>query len=240
MSSINPFRGTGTFKVWTAIGPAMRPGDPPPPPRVAFTTRERALVRRLPTPAKVQGWLRGLPYNYEERGETLHTFRVVARDRTAHCLEAALTAATIMEAHGYPPLLLDMESIDDLDHVVFLFREGGRWGTVAKSRDPGLFGRRPVFRSLRDLVWSYFDAYIDRTGRINGYGVLDLRTLRRVDWRFSTGNVLAVERALIDMPHRRLRSSDTRYERWHRRYLEFVRRFPADKPVYYARKETWL
>ena len=133
-----------------------------------------------------------------------------------------------------------MESIDDLDHVVFLFREGRRWGTVAKSRDPGLFGRRPVFRSLRDLVWSYFDAYIDRTGRINGYGVLDLRTLRRVDWRFSTGNVLAVERALIDMPHRRLRSSDTRYEWWHRRYLEFVRRFPADEPVHYARKETWL
>ena len=205
-----------------------------------FTEPERRLVRRLTTPAKVQAWLRGLAYNHEEKGETLRTFRTVARLRTAHCLEAALSAAAIMEAHGDPPWLLDLESIDDLDHVVFLYRRAGHWGTVAKSRDPGLFGRRPVFRSIRDLVWSYFDPYIDMTGRINGYGVLDLRTLRRVDWRRAAGNVWAVQRVLIDMPHRRLRSSDARYAAWHDRYVEFRRRFPDRKPVYYSRKETWL
>ncbi len=208
--------------------------------RAGYSARERQLVRRLDTPEKVQRWLRSLPYNYEARGETLRTFRVVARLGTAHCLEAALTAATVMEAHGFPPLLLDMESVDDLDHVVFLFRREGRWGTVAKSRDPGLFGRRPVFRSVRDLVWSYFDPYIDLTGRINGYGVLDLRTLGRVDWRMSARNVWAVQDALIGMPHRRLRSSDARYARWHRRYIEFRRRFPDRKPVYYRGRERWI
>ncbi len=223
-----------------AASRGRRPGSPPHPAGTPFTARERALVRRLDTPARAQAWLRSLPYNYEERGETLRTFRVVARLGTAHCLEAALTAATVMEAHGYPPLLLDMESIDDLDHVVFLFRNGGRWGTVAKSRDPGLFGRRPVFRSIRDLVWSYFDPYIDLTGRINGYGLFDLRGLRGVDWRLGEGNVWAVQRRLIDMPHRRLPSSDGRYERWHRKYVDFRRRHPDEKPVYYGGRERWL
>ena len=223
-----------------AVSAGRDAGSRTTPSRAGFTPRERALVRRLRTPELVQAWLRSLPYNYEERGETLRTFRVVARLHTAHCLEAALTAAAAMEAHGHPPLLLDMESIDDLDHVVFLFRRDGRWGTVAKSRDPGLFGRRPLFRSIRDLVWSYFDPYIDLTGRINGYGVFDLRTLQGVDWRLGERNAWAVQRALIDMPHRRLPSSDARYARWHARYVDFRGRHPEEKPVYYGGRERWL
>lgn len=212
----------------------------PPPKGGGFTSREWDLIQRLRTPTQVHRWLQALPYNFEEKGETLHTFRVVLRLGTAHCLEAALAAATIMEQHGDPPLLLDLESIDDLDHIVFIFRRAHRWGSVAKSRDPGLHGRRPVFRSLRDLVWSYFDPYIDMTGRINGYGVLDLRTLRGVDWRLGVRNVWRAQQALIDMPHRAHRSSDARYDWWHRRYRAFRRRYPDRKPVYYPHRERWL
>lgn len=208
--------------------------------RHGFTRRERLVIQRLRTPELVQAWLRSMPYNHEEHGETLRTFRTVARLGTAHCLEAALAAATILEQHGLPPLLLDMESIDDLDHVVFVFHRSGRWGSVAKSRDPGLFGRRPVFRSVRDLVWSYFDPYIDMAGRINGYGLLDLRTVRGYDWRLGNGNVWALERALIDMPHRPLASSDARYDRWHQRYFAFKARHPDQKPVYYSHRHRWM
>ena len=63
----------------------------------------------------------------------------------AHCLEAALFAAVVLEQHGYPPLLLSFESIDRLDHVIFVYKQRGRWGSVARSRDPGLHGRKPVF-----------------------------------------------------------------------------------------------
>jgi len=134
---------------------------------------------------------------------------------------------------------MDLESVDDLDHVLFVFREDGRWGSVAKSRDPGLFGRKPIFRSLRDLARAYFAGYVDHTGRINGYGLLDLRTVR-ADWRLSTRNVWAVQDALIRMPHRQLHMPDAEYEYWHERYERYKRRFPERKPSYYPNKRVWL
>jgi hypothetical protein len=158
----------------------------------------------------------------------------------AHCLEAALSAATILEQHGYPPLLLDFESQDKLDHVVFLFRHRGRYGTVARSRDAGLHGRKPVYRSLRELVMSYVDPYVDGSGRIIGYGVLDLRTLRRADWRLSSRNVWVVERALIKMPHRKLRTSDRRYQAMLRQYLAFRTAHPNRPATFYANRHEWL
>ena len=97
------------------------------PGRAAFTPRERALVARLRTPAAVQLWLKTLPYNWETAGETLRSFRNVARLRTAHCLEAALAAATILEPHGYPPLLLSF--VEDSQQVeVRRFAPAGQIG----------------------------------------------------------------------------------------------------------------
>jgi hypothetical protein len=211
----------------------------PPPPRSGFTPRERRIIAAANTPEKAQRWLESLPYNHEERGETLRSFRGVVRANQVHCLEAALSAATILEQHGLPPTVLDLESIDDIDHVVFLFRNGTKYGSVARSRDPGLHGRKPVFRSLRDLVYSYVDPYVDRTGRINGFGVFNLGALR-VDWRLSPRNVWAVEQALIRFPHRPFRSSDERYRRWHEKYLRYKDRYPDRRPVYYPRRDRWL
>jgi hypothetical protein len=206
----------------------------------AFTAKEWAVIQRHRTPKRVQAFLRGLSYNRETEGETLRTFRQVVRRGQAHCLEGALVAATVLEQHGYPPLLLDLESQDKLDHVLFLFRHHGRYGTVASSRDFGLHGRKPLFRTVRRLVMSYVDPYVDGSGRITGYGVFDLRTLRRCDWRLSERNVWAVERALIEFPHRRLRTSDRRHRAMLRRFQEFKREHP-DRPVdFYEKQHLWL
>jgi hypothetical protein len=212
----------------------------PAPPRDAFTKQEWRTIRALRHPSEVQRFLRALPYNWEKNGETLRTFRGVMRCGQAHCLEGALVAATILERHGYPPLLLDLESKDKLDHVLFLFQRRGLYGTVARSRDAGLHGRKPVFRSLRELVMSYVDPYVDGSGRITGYGVFDLRTLPRCDWRLSPRNVWAVERALIRTPHTRLVTSDRRYRAALRRYLAFRNRYPNRPATYYANRKLWL
>ncbi len=142
-----------------------------------FTPAERRLIRRLRTPMAVQRFLNRLPYNTEPGGDTLRSFRQVARRGTAHCLEAALFAACVLEQHGYPPLLMGLELVDLLDHVIFVYRHRGRWGSVARSRDPGLHGRKPVFRSPRALAESYFDPYIDYTGRVTGYSVTHMRVM---------------------------------------------------------------
>jgi hypothetical protein len=211
------------------------------PPRSAFTARERRLIETLRTPDQVQGFLNALPYNTEPPPERakLRSFRGVVRHHTAHCLEAALAAAVILEQHGYPPLVLSFESIDDLDHVIFVYRRRGRWGSIGRSRDPGLHGRRPVFRTARDLALSYVDGYVDFTGRITGYTVVDLRVLGEYDWRLSEKNVWKVERVLLDHPHRAIRTSDARIERLRARYRAFKAAFPDRKPIDYAGRERW-
>lgn len=212
----------------------------PTPPREAFRPEEWKLIQQLRTPEQVQKFLRSLPYNYERHGETLRTFRGVVAHQQAHCLEAALTAAAILEQHRYPPLLLDLESQDALDHVVFVFRDRGRWGAIAKSRDFGLHGRKPVYRTLRDLVFSYVDPYVDGKGRITGYGVADLRDLVSCDWRLSERNAWEVERALIRLPHQTLKTSDRRYHAVLRRYRAFKQKYPDRVPDFYSHQELWM
>lgn len=200
------------------------------------------MIDRLRTPRDVQRFLNALPYNNEPHGRaTLRSFRGVLRHNCAHCLEAALFAAVVLEQHGFPALVLSFESVDDLDHVLFIYRERGKWGSVARSRDPGLHGRKPVFATPRALALSYFDPYVDLTGRITGYAVVNLAdAMGPYDWRLADTNIWKVERMLLDYPHRPIRSSDARV-RWLRaRYRAFLKANPGKKPVLmYTGRDRW-
>jgi hypothetical protein len=205
-----------------------------------LTPNERRVIARLRTPLAVQRYLNALPYNEEPRGRaTLRSFRGVLRHGSAHCLEAALFAAVVLEQHGYAPLVLSFESIDDLDHVLFVYQRNGRWGSVARSRDLGLHGRKPAFATPRALAMSYFDPYVDLTGRITGYSVVDLRVLGDYDWRLAATNVWKVERMLLDHPHRTIQSSNARVARLRKWYRAFAAANPGRKPVDYKGRERW-
>jgi hypothetical protein len=210
------------------------------PSREEFTAKEWRLIQRLNTPAKVQRWLTSLPYNWERNGGTMRSFREVVKLNEAHCLEAAVAAAVILEQHGCLPLLLDLESWDLLDHVIFVFHKNRLWGSIGRSRDIGLHGRKPVFRTLRELVWDYFDPYIDMTGRIKGYGLTSLYELGKYDWRFNRKNMHKIEDHLRAIPHQKLRSSDRRYHYWHERYRKYQKRYPDRSPSYYANRNLWM
>jgi hypothetical protein len=85
------------------------------------------------------------------------------------------------------------------------------------------------------------DPYIDFTGRVTGYTVVNIAELMGdYDWRLADGNVWKVERVLLDVPHRALPSSDRRVDRLRVRYKAFRTRFPGKKPVFYQGRERWM
>ena len=108
-------------------------------------------LRALKTPARIQKFIDAIEYQY---ADTAGSPARVLRERKGHCLEGALVAAAALRVNGYPPLVMDLESVRDDDHVVALYRERGLWGGIAKSNFAGLRFRPPVYRTLRELAMS--------------------------------------------------------------------------------------
>jgi len=190
-----------------------------------FSEKEQRLIEKLGTPRHVQHFINHLGYNWEKNGETLRSFRrVLQEDVGAHCLEATFVAATILEQHGYPALVLDMESKDQLDHCVFLYQDhsSGKYGSIGISREVELGGRLPRFRTVRDLVMSYYDPYIDETACLKAFAVVDLKNIARANWRFSPHHVWKVQNYLCELPHRKLIVSPRRFELAKKAWLEKI------------------
>lgn len=137
-----------------------------------LTASELRALRRLRTPDRVQRFLDDLPYNLERDGETMRSPRRVLRDRTAQCFEGAVFAAAALRVNGRPPLLLDLVSVRDDDHVLAPYRERAHWGAIAISKFAGLRFREPVYRTLRELALSYYEHYYNDAGEktLRGYG----------------------------------------------------------------------
>jgi hypothetical protein len=126
-----------------------------------FTRSELRSLSGLRSPVGIQRALDVMPYHL---AKTAWAPGRVLRERTAHCLEGAIFAAAALRVLGFPPLLLDLEAVQDTDHVIAVYRANGHWGAIAKSNFSGLRFRAPVHRTLRELVMSYFDDYINLRG----------------------------------------------------------------------------
>lgn len=120
----------------------------------------REQFNRLDTPFAIQNYLDSLPYKGEERDRSPLN---VMLDGQAHCLDGGFLAALCLWRIGFKPLLLDIVTdpgVDD-DHILALYQIEGRWGAVAKSNYVNLGFREPVYKSLRELVMTYFEHYVN-------------------------------------------------------------------------------
>lgn len=156
---------------------------------------EKRNFTSLETPIQIQAYLDSIPYSAEERNRCPLN---VLRDGQAHCLDGGLMAAAALRRIGYPPLLVDLlpEPGQDDDHVLAIFQRHGRFGALAKSNFTGLRFRSPVYRTIRELVMSYFDVFfnIDDLRTLRGYTItLDLSKMDRLDWMGSDAGADAVE-----------------------------------------------
>jgi hypothetical protein len=166
---------------------------------------EMRVLKRLKTPEKIQRFLDiEVGYNKEPDGETVRSPRRVLRDRVAHCLEGALLAAAALRVQGFPPLLMDLESVRDDDHVLAVFKQNGCWGAIAKSNYSGLRFREPVYRTLRELAISYFEHYfnLQKEKTLRAYArPMNLARFDRMGWTTAEEDLWVINDTLADLPH---------------------------------------
>lgn len=158
---------------------------------------DRKIFLSLTTPLDIQHYLDGFAYINVERNRSP---LAVIQDHQSHCLDGGLLGAAALRRLGYPPLLVDLapEPDTDDDHVLAIFKRGKYYGALAKSNFPGLRYRDPVYRSLRELVMSYFPDYFNAAGQktLRGYTrPLNLAAFDRCHWEWDEdGTRRVVER----------------------------------------------
>ncbi len=165
---------------------------------------EFEVFQSLNSPAKIQDFLNDLFVNFEDDGETCHSPLAILKRRKAHCMEGAMLGAAIFWYHGERPLLLDLKTAEpDMDHVVALFRDRGRWGAVSKTNHAVLRYREPIFKTIRELALSYFHEYFLDDGRktLRSYSRPFSLLAYEDSWLTSEDNLWAIPEDLDDSFH---------------------------------------
>jgi len=169
--------------------------------RINWTKDEIKFLKTLNSPDKIQGFLDSVDYNpdYECRSP-----RWVIKKRSAHCFEGALFAAAAMQFNGYKPLIVDMKAFNDDDHVIAVFQNNGHWGSIAKSNFTSLRFREPVYRSIRELIMSYFDFFFNTAGdkSLRSYSLpLNLTLYNSRNWPITDEDLEYIGDKLENMRH---------------------------------------
>jgi hypothetical protein len=173
-----------------------------------WTKSELDFIRQFRKPYDIQRFLDSVPYN--AIAECRSPRKVIA-DPKAHCFEGALFAAAMLREIGCKPLILDMMAENDDDHVIAVFQVGKYWGAIAKSNTTALKYREPVYRSIRELVMSYFDFYFNTLGikSLRSFSrPVDLTRFDRRNWMYTGEDLEYIGDYLSRISHKAILSQE--------------------------------
>jgi len=167
--------------------------------------KETKILKSLNTPGKIQDFLNEIPINFEKEGDTCMSPRMVLKNKKAHCVEGAMLAAAALRMNGEKPLLVDLEATKkDFDHVICVFKRDGKWGCVSKTNHAVLRYREPIYKSIRELIMSFFHEYFDDDGKKNlrSYSLpIDLSRFDHLNWVASEEDVWFIPEYLAKVRH---------------------------------------
>ena len=166
--------------------------------------KEFIQLNKLNTGERIQTFLEKIPFNHEKNGETCMSPLRVLQERKAHCIEGALLAGVCLMLQGEKPLIVNLKvEKGDYDHIITLFRKNGYWGAISKTNHLVLRYRDPVYRTVRELVMSYFHEYfLTKNGKKTLIGYTKPINLNRfgTKWLTEEKDLWDIAETIYDMP----------------------------------------
>ncbi len=174
---------------------------------LGLSATELKLLKSLSTPIKIQDFLDTLAINWEKNGDTNMSPRLVLREKKAHCVEAALLAGVALWLQGETPLIIELKTPGDIGHAVTLYKRNGYWGAISKTNHLALRFRDPVYKTIRELVMSYFhECFNDKTGKKVLRGWSGPFNIKRwgTRWITTEEDLYYIAEEIFDTPMKRL------------------------------------
>ena len=168
-----------------------------------LTLKHAKVLAKLDTPRKIQDFLARFPQNFEPQGDTARSVQGAMDAQCAHCIEGAMVAAFALWLNGHPPLLIELCAHRDMDHVIAPFQVNGYWGAISKTNYVCLRWRDPIYRSVRELVMSYFHEYAKGPRKtLRSYSrPFNLQRLSPKQWVNHSGNCWEVAELITATRH---------------------------------------
>ncbi len=168
----------------------------------------KKLYSALKTPAKIQDYVNTLLMRQTGKEPYVQSPLLVAQTTSATCMEGALFALSVLSAQKYQAWLLDLKvdpkNTKDVDHVIAVFKQNGYYGAISKTAHAVLRYREPIYKTVRELVLSYFHEYFldDGTKTLRSYSKLfSIPKKYRDEWVLTHEDLFELAFELDVSPH---------------------------------------